>query len=225
MTLDPKIKAVGFDMDGTVLDTKVDYEKLGRIIPDEFSTQGVPRELIDKDIEENSASNGLAWLKANRPEAYAQFDHVVGGRATAVEMEFADQARPFPGVIEMIRDLRAGGYRTAILTRGGREYATALLTRFGMMDLFDAVVARDDYPYEEAKPAKEAMEHVCGKIGVGCDEIIYLGDGSADYHTCINSGTRFIGVETHLSRSDWERIGGRSVVTIPQISDFRRYMD
>lgn len=224
MALDPKIKAVGFDMDGTVMNTKVDYVKLGRVIIDEFVEQGVPKEIIDLDIENNSMDNGLKWLSEHKPEAMKLFDKRIGNRATVVEMEFSDIAKPYPGSREIIEKIRSMGYKTAILTRGGREYATKILSDSGMDDLFDALVARDDYPYAEAKPNGKAMEHMCEKIGVRCEEVLYIGDGTADYLTTKNSGSQFIGVETHMNRKTWEDLAGKSVVTIPTVAELDRFI-
>ena len=71
MTLDPKIRAIGFDMDGTVMNTKVNYEKLGRIFMDEFECQGVPGDIIERHLKTGSLDEGLSWLEANKPEAFA----------------------------------------------------------------------------------------------------------------------------------------------------------
>ena len=225
MARDGRIKAIGFDMDGTLMNTKVDYDKLGRIVQDEFEFQGVPDEIIAEDIKANSMTHGLGWLKANKPDMFNEFDKRIGDRATEIEMEFSDLAKPYPGTIELLEDLRAMGYKTAILTRGGHSYADHILSRFDMLGLFDALVARDDYPYLEAKPAKISMEHMCGKIGVGCEEVLFVGDGTTDYYTCVNSGSRFVGVETHMDREQWVKIAGPSVVTVPLVADIRRFVE
>ena len=224
MTLDAKIKAVGFDMDGTVMNTKVDYVKLAYVVRDEFVEQGVPQEAIDLDTKDNSMVHGLKWLKENKPEALKTFDKKIGDRATAVELEHSDIAKPYPGAREIIEKIRSMGYRTAILTRGGREYATKILTASGMIDLFDALVARDDYAYGDAKPNRKAMEHMCEKLGVKCDEVLYVGDGTADYLVTVNSGSQFVGVETHMTRAEWEKLGGPSIVTVPTVADLDRFL-
>ncbi len=123
MALDPSIKAVGFDMDGTVMDTNVDYVKLARIVEDEYESLGVPEEVIERDRAEDSMVNGLTWLKENKPESLEGIEDRINDRATAVECEHADEAKPFPGTVELINELRSRGYHVGILTRGGRDYA------------------------------------------------------------------------------------------------------
>ena len=123
MALDPRIKAVGFDMDGTVMDTVVDYDRLGRIVPDEFRSLHVPEEIIKRDVEVNTVENGIAWLAEHKPECLDGLQNRLNDRATVIECEHADLAKPFPGTVEVIREIRSKGYRVGILTRGGREYA------------------------------------------------------------------------------------------------------
>ena len=48
MRIDPRYKAVCFDMDGTLLDTKVDYQKMSDLIFDEMIAIGVPEDVIDR---------------------------------------------------------------------------------------------------------------------------------------------------------------------------------
>ena len=123
MALDPRIKAVGFDMDGTVMDTVVDYAKLGRVAPEEFRSLNVPEEIIQRDIEINTVENGIAWLEEHNPKSLEGLQNRLNDRATVIECEHSDRAKPFPGTVEIIEEIRSKGYRVGILTRGGREYA------------------------------------------------------------------------------------------------------
>lgn len=222
MALDAKIKAVGFDMDGTIMDTDVDYVKLANIVEDEFLELGVPQEVIDQDKVHKSMNHGIAWLKENNPQSLIGMEKRIGDRATKIECANADKAKPFPGAVELIKELREKGYKVAILTRGGRAYAEMILNASGIFDLFDALVARDDYPQGEAKPSPKSMEHMCEKIGMKCDEVLYVGDGTVDWLTAQNSGAQFIGVESgETDREAWVKAAGPSVVTYPTVAGIR----
>ena len=48
MKIDPRYKALCFDMDGTLLDTKVDYQKMSDLVFDEMIRIGVPEEVIEQ---------------------------------------------------------------------------------------------------------------------------------------------------------------------------------
>ncbi|MCQ2078666.1 MAG: HAD family hydrolase [archaeon] len=222
MALDPRIKVIGFDMDGTVMDTNVDYVKLAHVVADEFISLGVPMDLIKEDAKTDSMAASIAWLKANNPASLAGFEDRTGERATVVEMEREAEARPFDGAREAIELAISRGYRVALLTRGGRKYATTLLKRFGYYDLFENIVARDDYEYKDAKPSPRSIEHMTQGMDVRPEEILYIGDGKTDWETARNSGTHFIGVESgHMDRSAWEALGGKDIVTIPTVAHLR----
>ncbi|MCQ2069648.1 MAG: HAD family hydrolase [archaeon] len=222
MALDSSIKAVGFDMDGTIMDTVVDYDKLTNVVADEFISLGVPMEVIGLDAKHQSMDESLKWLKANKPETLAGFSKRVGDRATRIEMANADIAKPFPGAMETVRALKEKGYKVGILTRGGHEYAHYILTKCGVIDEFCTVIARDDYPDNEAKPSAKSIEHLAEKMDVKPEEILYVGDGTVDWLTSVNSGCRFIGVLTgHTDEKAWKEKTDGNVELLPSVAELK----
>ncbi len=213
------VKAVVFDMDGTVMDTKVDYVALARVTEDEFVSIGVPPEVIDIDRAVQSTDHCIQWIIENKPEAVKGIDVRIGDRATAVEMENVSLAKPFPGTSELIAELRSSGYRVGILTRGGRKYMETVLSITGSSDLFEATVARDDYPHAEAKPSPKSIEHIAGKLGVKPSEVLFVGDSEVDGLTASNSGIPFIAVCTgHTDENAWKAFLGEGAVILPSIA-------
>ena len=214
------IKAVVFDMDGTVMDTDVDYAALARVTEDEIVSIGVPRDVIDQDKAVQSTDHCMQWILANKPDAIRGIDKRIGDRATAVEMQNVQSARPFPGAIELINELHAAGYKVGILTRGGRKYMETVMGVTGTADLFDAAVARDDYPHEEAKPSPKSIDHIAERLGVGSSEILFVGDSEVDCLTASNSHIPFIAVCTgHVDEKAWKAFAGDGAVILPSVAD------
>ena len=206
MALDPRYKAVGFDMDGTFMKTKIDFIKLANVVFDELITIGVPAHAIDRTKgARGELESGADWLIQNgrEKEAHSLFRRI-SNRSTMVEMEYADISRPFDGAVEVVLALRKRGYKTGILTRGGHEYAECILRKSKVLDLFDVIVARDDFPDNEAKPSPKAMTNLGDLLGVKPEEILYLGDHEIDWLTARDSGAGFYGVLTGgFRREDW----------------------
>jgi len=224
MALDFRIKAVGFDMDGTFMHTRVDYVKMDNIVTDELLSLGVPETDIDRrDGSKMAMERGIAWLIAHgRADAAAGIRERVGVRATAVELEHADEAEPFPGSIDTLRLLKKRGYPVGVLTRGSRQYAETVLGNAGVLKEFDAVVARDDYPEEDSKPSPMALRHLGKRLGVPAENILYLGDHKVDWMTADAAGAEFIGVTSgSYSQQDWETKIGPQVRTIGCVGDLR----
>ena len=206
MALDPRFKAVAFDMDGTFMRTKVDYVKLANVIFDEMLEIGVPESaIIRSQGTKFELDSGMNWLRENGREndIYEIYDRI-SDRTTGIEMEYADISEPFEGAVELVDLLRKKGYKTAILTRGGRAYADYILKRSNVIDKFDAVIARDDFPESEAKPSPKAMMNLADALGVRPEEILFFGDHKFDWLTARDSGAGFYGVLTGgYDEDDW----------------------
>ena len=138
------------------------------------------------------------------------FDDVcklVNQRASDVEMEAVDTAKCFPGVPELLEELRSKGYRIGLLTRGQRLYAETAMGRCGILDMMDSIEAFDDHPTGEQKPNPVAMEHLANALGVRASEILYIGDSVWDYHCARDSGAGFIGIaHGENGHRKWERV-------------------
>jgi len=199
------IKAIGFDLDGTFLNTHVDYSRIDRADRNACISHDVPFD----DLEFNTVKRLRApirdWLIAHgREEEFQQITNEIDRELTSTELQYIHEARPFPGSIECVKILKSEGYKIGLLTRGSHEYAVRALTMAGVLDCFDAVVGRDDMNYDDAKPSPKAMYHFADKLGVKADEILYLGDNRTDYYSARDSGARFIGVLSGgMSKEAW----------------------
>ena len=211
MTLDvASYKAVVFDMDGTLLDTRIDYSRMTELVYAEMRTIGVPEEALDgSGSTKFNIESGVRYLvsEGRKHELY-ELEGRINGRAKDLEMENADEARPVPGALELLMLLRKQGYLTGVLTRGSREYAEYVLTLCGAIELLDVLVCRDDHPEKDAKPSPQAMKHVAEILGVLTEDILYIGDHSYDHQCARDSGAGFIAVLTGTyDQEDWLRTG------------------
>ena len=212
--LPENVKAIGFDMDGTFMDTVVDYEKLANLVVKEFIDRGAPKELFSGVHYKLDLDNGYRWLSEHGMACdKEEIKQSISLKATEIEMENANLAHPFPGAVELLDAIRSKGLKTGILTRGGRRYMTTILGMFDLVGKFDGLVARDDYDEEtEAKPAPISMTHLGEAMGgIDAKDILYVGDGVTDYMTAARAGSPFIAVLTgRTNKEKW----------IAQVRDF-----
>lgn len=226
MKIDHRYKAVCFDMDGTLLDTKVDYQLMSDIIFDEMVKMGVPDDVIDrKEGYKFNIDSGIRYLKsAGREDEIYTIGLRIAKVARDVEMERLDEARPFPKADLLLKAIHDKGLRTGVLTRGCREYADAALGICGVLDLLDGIVARDDFPESEAKPSPMAMKHMADALGVEPQEILYFGDHSFDYQCARDAGSGFVAVLTGTyTKEDWKDVPGIEIYD--SITDYYDHLD
>lgn len=226
MTREKRYKAIGFDMDGTLLDTDIDYEKLGNAEYHVMTNLGVPPEELDgitNDIE--IIRKGVGWLNRNgNPITFDDACELVNQRASDVEMKSVETAKCFDGVPQLLMDLRDEGYPLGLLTRGQRLYAETAMRRCDILCMMDAIEAFDDHPTGEQKPNPIAMEYLAKALGVRCSEMLYVGDSVWDYYCARDSGADFIGISIgERGRAKWERIKD-DIIIVDDIRDILKYL-
>ncbi|HKM13869.1 MAG TPA: HAD family hydrolase [Candidatus Methanomethylophilaceae archaeon] len=215
MKIDSHIRAVGFDMDGTFMNTRVDYPLLGNVIVDIMKEEGISIE--DPMWERNHLMIAVPihdWIyKAGRWDEVDRIIQEINDRTTVIEKKYYKESSPYPLAVETMDALKNKGYKVGILTRGGRDYAESVLNLWNLYDCFDSVVCRDDYAFEDAKPSPRSMEHFAKELGVSAKEILYLGDNVSDWHAARDSGASFTGVLTGgCTSKDWDEAGVVDVI-------------
>ena len=208
-------KAVCFDMDGTLMNTDVDYAKMADLVFDEMVKAGIPESAIDRtEGSKFNLDSGVRYLvEAGRGNELHEIERRIASRAREIELENSDLARPFPGALRLLTELKKKGFRTGVLTRGCREYATKILTQNNVIDLLDGLVCRDDFPEADAKPSPVAMRNLAKAVGCAVDELIYIGDHGMDYKCARSAGAGFIGVLSGAyAREDWKKAGEAEIV-------------
>jgi len=214
-------KAIGFDMDGTLLNTKVDLKRMADIVFDEMIKMGVPEREIDRNGGYKfNLDSGMDYLaKTGRADDIHEINRRVSKAARDIEMENVGMARPFPGSVRLLNQLKKEGYKVGVLTRGCREYAETALKTTGVIDLLDGLVCRDDFPERDAKPSPESIVNLAKALGVAATDILYLGDHKFDYLCAKDAGAGFIGVLSGgYDARDWKALDP-NIVIVNTVSD------
>ena len=99
---------------------------------------------------------------------------------------FLDMIHLFPGVEEMLAEVKARGYRTGIATSRLSESLHRALSHFDLYKYFDAIVAVEDI--EEAKPAPDTIYKVLDKLNAKPENAIMMGDSRLDILCARNAG-------------------------------------
>ena len=183
------IRALVFDMDGTLLDTLPD---LAVAANKALAHMGYP----ERPLCEMAAHMGLGGRHL--------IESILPAGVTADETQRIfelwrdlyisssyELTKPYDGVIDTLRELRARGVKTAVLSNKFDAGVHALVaTHFP--GLFDIV--RGDLPPMPRKPDPTALKSVIANLNVCARETVYVGDSIVDAKTARNAGVRFVGV-------------------------------
>ena len=187
------VKAVVFDLDGTLMDSKIDYEKMGNRIKALLASRGLPEPLEDRRKVYKVINGGAATLREyGLPEAsleatMAEMETIMNG----IELEALDAMEMKPFAREVVAELHGEGLGLGVATRSHREYTLRGLKRYDMLRFFHHVVARDDVPYP--KPDPRHLLYTIKLLGVDPEDTMFIGDTTTDLQTADAAGVEFVG--------------------------------
>jgi phosphoglycolate phosphatase len=187
------VKAVVFDLDGTLMDSKIDYEKMGNRIRELLVSRGLPEPLKDRRKVYRVISGGAATLREyGLPEAsleatMAEMETIMND----IELEALDAMELKPYAKTVVAELHGEGLGLGVATRSHREYTLRGLKRYDMLRFFHQVVARDDVPYP--KPDPRHLLYTIKLLGVDPEDTLFIGDTTTDLQTADAAGVEFVG--------------------------------
>lgn len=184
-----RIKAVLWDMDGTVLDTLEDLtDSVNKVLDD----NGFPK-ATQSQIRARVGNGSLMLIKRCLPEdvSEADLDRIHSQYREYYRAHLLVKTHPYDGIPELIARLKAAGIKNAVVSNKPHA-STKKLANDVFGDLFDFVTGqRAGIP---KKPSKYMVQYALDKMGVPAENAAFIGDSEVDVKTAINSGVRGIAV-------------------------------
>jgi HAD superfamily hydrolase (TIGR01549 family) len=220
-----KYKGIVFDLDGTIVNSEVDFVKMKKNMIGVLEEHGAPRGVLTPQmttvvIEQHAEKY---WEEQGKPESERQMLRKEMTRLMDQgELEAIETLTAIKGANKAIHKLKKMGYRLAILTRSHHEYAVKALEKTGMIKDFELILGRGETP--QPKPYAEAMIHAAKRMNLELDEVFLVGDHHIDATCALNAGCHFIGVATG-SRPEraWEV--NKPETILPSVVDLPTYLE
>ena len=102
------------------------------------------------------------------------------------------RVRPYPGVIDMVRRIRATGVKTGLVTSKNHHGALRGLALVGLTEAMDVVVGADDVV--NPKPHPEPVLKALALLGEPVEGCVFVGDSHHDVHCGRAAGVVTVGV-------------------------------
>lgn len=170
------LRAVLFDMDGTLLDTAPDFVAVCQAMR---SARELPP--ADEQRIRDVVSGGA------RAMVSATFDLEVGAEGfEALRLEFLERYRdhcavlskPFDGMLELLGDIETSRLIWGVATNKPVIFAEPIMQQLALAERSSVLVCPDHVP--RSKPAPDMLLLACEKIGVAPQDTLFVGDDARD---------------------------------------------
>lgn len=209
------IRAVLFDLDGTLIDSiglilasfrYATRQVLGEAISDDILLKDIGTPLW-RQMADISPDNADELVRVYREHNNAHHDAMV---------------REYPGTRETLRTLKVAGYPVGVVTSKLNAGAQRGLGLFGLDEYVDFIVGADDV--ETHKPDPFPLFHAAGILGIPLAECAYVGDSPHDMAAAVSGGA----VSIAALWGPFERevvLGPRPDYALEQAVDLLRLLD
>lgn len=170
--------AVGFDLDGTLLES---HRDLGAAVNHALALGGF--EPVPTDHASDLIGGGAKVMLQRAVETQGglpddEFHRLYKEMLSYYAEHNAVHSRPYPHAIEMLDGLAARGVRMAVVTNKFESFARDILTKLNLADRFDAIIGGDTMGKGRAKPEPDPIIEARRLCGGG--NFAFVGDSTYD---------------------------------------------
>jgi phosphoglycolate phosphatase len=213
------VKAVVFDLDGTIADFNLDYTTVRSEVRGFLLKVGLPASVLLSNESIFEMLKKAEIFMKNNGKSNRAVDKV-RNQALAIaekyELEAAKTTGLMPGVAETLKTLKNMGLKLGLCTINSKKSTNYILKRFGVAKLFDAVIPRNMVKY--VKPNSEHLEAALKALRVSPKEAMFVGDGTRDMQCASELKVVAVGLSTGVSSRE-ELIAAGANYLITSITD------
>jgi HAD superfamily hydrolase (TIGR01549 family) len=184
------IKAVIFDIDGTLIDS-VDLHAKAWV----EALKHFGHEIAFQDLRSQIGKGGDQILHGLLPPEVIEQrgEEIKDFRADLFRRRYMPQVRAFPGVRELFEHIRAVGQRAVLASSGNADEVEQYKEIANIADLIDSDTSSDDA--ERSKPFPDIFQAALAKLqGLSCDEAVVVGDTPYDAEAARRAQIKSVGV-------------------------------
>jgi len=208
-----RVKAVIFDLDGTLLDTLRDISDSGNAVLEEL---GYP--IHAAEAYRGYVGDGLRNLAfkvlPSEHRSVADLDAFVARYREIYAVRWQETSAPFSGIPQMLTMLSERGLRLAVLSNKRDDFTKLCVARFLSTWTFEVV--RGELAGVPLKPEPEGLLRVIEEMKLERSEVVYVGDSEIDVETALRAEVECIGVTWGFrSRQELLDAGAKRLIERP----------
>ena len=194
------IKAVIFDLDGTITAFNLDYMTLRSEVRSFLIKTGVPASVLFVNESIFDMLNKTEIFMRNSGKSTRTLEKV-RNEALAIaerhELEAAKTTCLLPNVLETLKILKEMDLKIGLCTVNSEKSGSYILKKFGIAGFFDAVIPRNKV--KRVKPSGEHLEAALKALKINPKEALLVGDATRDMECAKELKVMAVGLSTGIS--------------------------
>lgn len=184
------IKAVLFDLDGTLVDSLSDLA-----LSTNFALKSLGFPEHKTEMYKYFVGDGMIKLieralpDDKRSEEIISKCHEIF--INHYRVHYADNLKVYDGICELLKELCSRGYRLAVISNKVQEMTSVIVSSL-FPDVFDLAYGKQEN--FAAKPDGQLTLRAMEELAVKPCECIFVGDSGMDMKTALNTGAKPVGV-------------------------------
>jgi membrane protein len=197
------IKAVLFDIDGTLVDSNEFHVDAW-----EEAFRGVGASFDRQTLHDQIGKGADMLVPTLLPDSDEAAQEALGdAHGEAFKTRYLDRVKPFPGARDLLARTRAAGQQAVLASSASAEELDHYLGLLDARDLVNATTSIDDV--ENSKPAPDIFATALKKLApLTADEVIVVGDTPYDVEAAAKCGIAAVAVRSGKFPDDILREAG-----------------
>lgn len=215
MTITSRVKAVIFDLDGTIANFNLDYKTLRGEVRSYLLRVGVPAAVLSaKDNVFDMLRKTMIFMKNTRKinKEIEEIRNEVWAIAEKHELEAASNTDLLPGAYETLKALKQMDLKIGLFTLNSDKAANYIIQRFKLGGFFGVMVPRNKVNF--VKPNPEHLQMALKVLGATPEETVVVGDSEVDMESAREVQAIAVGLSESASKADHlTRHGANYIIT------------
>lgn len=188
-----KLKAIVFDLDGTLVDTAPDVRLALNKALTLYCDRQVSQDEIYKLVGYGARYMIESALKmANVYLTDLEMQEIIDYYLQCYKQNPVVETLIYPNVVEVLKEFKKNNLKLAICTNKPSVMTRLVLEKLNLSHFFAVIRSGDEA--KNAKPHPDHLSYILHELGCEHDEIIMVGDSEVDKATAENLNVAFIGV-------------------------------
>ena len=203
-----------FDMDGTLVKFKLDFEHLKRVTRKILEDNGISLEIKGSLIEALKELRSEFAIENDYKDFVKRIEDII----VQHELEASEKAEVFPDSIDLLNLLKSKGKSIGIITRNSKAASMKTLEISGLMKYMDVIVTREDVT--KVKPDPEHVEVAIKYLEKKAGDTVVIGDHKYDILSGKRAGCYTIGILSGVSSEELLKEADLIVSSLDEIISF-----